>query len=70
MATLLLRIEPITRQDEARIESLLRELPGVFGVVASAAGACAEVDFEDDEVDLDLILDRLGAAGFQAHVVG
>jgi copper chaperone CopZ len=70
MATLLLRIEALSRGDEERIEQVLRVMPGVFGVVVSPAEGCAEVDIEDDEADLDVILGRLEEAGFVAHVAG
>lgn len=70
MATLLLRIEDLSRGDEERIEQVLRVMPGVFGVVVSPTEGCAEVDIEDDEADLDAILARLEEAGFVAHVAG
>lgn len=70
MATLLLRIEGLSAEDEGRIDRLLRELPGIYGVLVSATSGCAEIDLEDDEIDLDRIIGRLGDAGFEAHVRG
>lgn len=70
MATLLVRIEDLSRGDEERLEQVLRVMPGVFGVVVSPAEGCAEIDLEDDEADLDAILGRLEAAGFAAHISG
>jgi copper chaperone CopZ len=70
MPTLLLRIDGLSRGDEERIEQVLRVMPGVFGVVVSPSEGRAEVDFEDDEADLDAILTRLQRAGFSASVAG
>jgi copper chaperone CopZ len=70
MATLLLRIDGIQEGDRARIEELLRPIPGVFGVVVSPAEGRATVDFEDDEADLDVILERLKDSGYDARVAG
>jgi copper chaperone CopZ len=70
MATLLLRIDGLERDDSARIERLLRPLPGIFGVVVSPAEGRAHVDFEDDEADLDRILERLRESGYDARVAG
>ncbi|MFW5952395.1 MAG: heavy-metal-associated domain-containing protein, partial [Gemmatimonadota bacterium] len=65
-----LRIDGLAPGDEDRLESVLRALPGVFGVVVSAAEGCAEVDFADDEVDLDRILGRLRDSGYDATLSG
>ncbi|NIP83878.1 MAG: hypothetical protein GWM90_33480 [Gemmatimonadetes bacterium] len=70
MATLLLRFDELEPADVPRVEALLLEMPGVFGAVASAAEDCAEVDFEDDEVDIDRLIERVQDAGFQAHISG
>jgi copper chaperone CopZ len=70
VATLLLRIDGLSADDEGRIDGMLRELPGIYGVVVSAAAGCVEVDLEDDEIDLDRILDRLEESGFDAQVSG
>lgn len=70
MATLLLRIDGLERDDCERIEQLLRPIRGVFGVVVSPAESRALLDIEDDEADLDRILDRLKDSGYEAHVAG
>jgi copper chaperone CopZ len=70
MATLLLRIDGLDDGDRARIEALLRPIPGVFGVVVSPAEGRANVDFEDDEADLDVILELLRDSGYDARVAG
>jgi copper chaperone CopZ len=70
MATLLLRIDGLDDADRARIEALLRPVPGVFGVVVSPAEGRANVDFEDDEADLDVILELLRGSGYDARVAG
>jgi copper chaperone CopZ len=70
VATLLLRIDGLEREDSERIEQLLRPIRGVFGVVVSPAEDRACLDIEDDEADLDSILARLEEAGYEAHLVG
>jgi copper chaperone CopZ len=70
MATLLLRIDGLDDSDRERIEALLRPIPGVFGVVVSPAEGRANVDFEDDEADLDVILELLKGSGYDARVAG
>ena len=70
MATLLLRIDGLEEGDEARVESVLRDIPGVFGVVVSAPAGCAEVDIEDDEVSVDRIVARLREHGLRARPSG
>lgn len=70
MATMLLRIDDLEPADTDRVEALLRSMPGVFGVVVSAAAGCAEVDIEDDELDIDDVLERLRAAGFPSRLSG
>jgi copper chaperone CopZ len=70
MATMLLRIPDLDPADIDRVEALLRSMPGVFGVVVSASAGCAEMDIEDDEVDIDDVLDRMRAEGFTARLSG
>lgn len=70
MATMLLRIPGLDRGDVEKLEAVLRALPGVFGVVVSPGEGCAEVDIEDDEIDLDRLLERVRAAGFEATLSG
>lgn len=55
---------------EKELESCLRHVSGVYGVVASRRDRCIEVDFEDDEVKLDQIVAAAGAAGFNARLAG
>ena len=49
----------LQREDEARVEHALRSAPGVLAVIANRDDHCVEVEFEDDEIDLDTIV-RLG----------
>ncbi len=70
MATMLLKVEGLRPGDEGRLEAALRDMPGVFGVVVSPGEGCAEVDFEDDEVDYTRILERVKEAGFSARLSG
>lgn len=70
MATLLLRVDGLGPEDPPRLERLLREMAGVFGVVVSGAEGCAELDIEDDEVSVDRILERVERAGWTARISG
>lgn len=56
--------------DEKHLETRVRGLAGVYGAVASCRDHCIDIDFEDDEVKLDDIVDAAGAAGFEATLVG
>ena len=70
MATLLIHLPDLEPGQEERVESVIRGMPGVFGVVVSSDEACAEVDFADDEASLDRILERLREQGIQARLAG
>lgn len=70
MATMMLRIETLERADAEEVETLLRSMPGVFGVVVSPAEGCVEVDLEDDEVDYERIVERLQRSGYEARLSG
>ena len=67
MPTARLRIDGlVSAADERHLETSVRGLTGVYGAVASCRDRCIEIDFEDDEVKLDEIVDAAGAAGFRA----
>ncbi len=70
MPTLLLHVDGLGPGDEERIEHEIRAMTGVFGVVASRAAGRVDVDFEDDEVGIDRILERIKELGFEARVAG
>ncbi len=71
MATLKLCIDGMAgHDDEARIELALRAEPGVLGVVANHEAACAEIEYEDDEVSLERILSVVEALGYPSEVGG
>jgi copper chaperone CopZ len=70
MATMMIRIPGLGAGDAEKLETVLRALPGVFGVVVSKSEGCAEVDIEDDEVDYDQVLERVRGAGFEATLSG
>lgn len=70
MPTLMIRIKGLGPGDAERVEELLRKEPGVFGVVVSPSAGCAEVDFEDDEVSVDRLVERVQDAGFEARLSG
>ena len=48
MPTVKLSVRGLTAGNEADLERALRAIEGVFGAVASRAGGCCEIDFEDD----------------------
>lgn len=70
MATMLLRVDGLRAGDAGRLEALLLSTPGVFGAVVSPTEGCAEIDFEDDEVDYDRIIQRVESSGFSARLTG
>ncbi len=71
MATLKLCIEGMRGpDDEGRIEAALREEHGVLGAIANHRDACAEVEYEDDEVALDEILAVVEGLGYRAALGG
>lgn len=70
MATLLIRIRELDPGNAEAVEALLRRQPGVFGVVVSHTEGCAEVDFEDDEADVDRVLGAVRDAGYDARLSG
>lgn len=70
MATMMLRVEGLAAGDADKLEAVLRSMPGVFGVVVSPGAGCAEIDFEDDEVDYTRIIERVESSGFSAKLSG
>jgi hypothetical protein len=70
VASLLLRIDGLSRHDEERVDGILRPLPGIYGVLVSASAGRVEVDLADDEIDLDRILRLLEEAGYHARICG
>lgn len=57
-------------RDEERVEQALAAERGVFGAVANHETACAEVDCEDDELDILHLLEVVEAVGFRAALGG
>lgn len=71
MATLKLYVAGMrSRADEARIEEALRAERGVYGAVANREDGSAEVDFDDDELDLDRILEIVRSLGYEPTLGG
>lgn len=71
MATLKLRIGGMRdAADEDRIESVLREETGVLGAVANRTTSCAEIEYEDDEVSMERLVNLVNALGFTAELAG
>lgn len=70
MPTVKLSVRGLTAGNEADLERALRAVEGVFGAVASRAAGCCEIDFEDDVVAIDELLDAARRAGFDATLAG
>lgn len=71
MPTALLRVSGLRgAEDEARLERALQAEPGVFGAVANHQDGCAEIDFEDDEVTVEQLIEVAESAGFGATLAG
>lgn len=71
MATLKLCIDGMAGHgDEARVQEALREQPGVLCAIANWEDACAEIEYEDDEVSLDRLVELVRRLGFPAEVGG
>jgi copper chaperone CopZ len=71
MATMKLRAPGLTGEADAqRAEAALHGLAGVYGAVVSPMEHCIEIDFEDDEVTADQILEALRHAGVEARLAG
>lgn len=56
--------------DEGKISRALEAETGVFAAVASRDNACVEVDYEDDEVPIDRLIQIVRDAGFSAALGG
>lgn len=71
MPTFLLRIKGLrTKEDEDRLERVLRDARGVYGAVANRIDGCAEIDADDDMVTIDQLIELAGDAGFDAALGG
>jgi copper chaperone CopZ len=70
VATLMIRVHDLEPTDAADLEAVLLRQPGVFGAVVSAVEGCVEVDFEDDEGDVDEIIAEVREAGYDARLSG
>ncbi|HLU25888.1 MAG TPA: heavy-metal-associated domain-containing protein [Longimicrobiales bacterium] len=56
--------------DKSRLEAALRTEPGVLGAVVDRTNARAEVEFEDDAVEIARLLRIVEEAGFTASLRG
>jgi copper chaperone CopZ len=56
--------------DEQRVEDALRAEPGILGAIANRTSGCGEVDYEDDEVLIQRIIDIVRETGFEAELAG
>jgi hypothetical protein len=71
MPTLKLRARGLRNaDDERRVVAALRARQGVFGAAACATAGSIEVDFEDDEVSFDVLIDTVKQAGYDAELAG
>lgn len=71
MPTALLCVRGMRDQrDEHRVEQALVAEAGVFGAVANHEESCAEIDYEDDEVTIDRLLEIVRSAGFDGELHG
>jgi len=71
MATLKLCIQGMAgHADELRVQEALRSEPGVLGAIASREDACAEIEYEDDEVALDRLVAVVRQLGFPVELGG
>jgi copper chaperone CopZ len=71
MATMKLRIDRMTCDHcVAKVEQALRRTRGVYSAIVDLHDGAAEVDFDDDSVTLDVLLDAVVRAGYPAKLVG
>lgn len=63
-------VEGLSHDEEERVETRLRSLPGVIYAAANHADRCAEVEFEDDVVSTEEITRELGKLGFTSRIAG
>ncbi len=59
-----------SRDNETRLERALCGLVSVYGAVANRQDACVVVEYEDDELAPDEILDVIRREGFSPELVG
>ena len=57
-------------RDEARLERALCGIGSVYGAAANRQDACVVVEYEDDELAPDEILEAIRREGFSAELVG
>jgi copper chaperone CopZ len=71
MPTLKLSVDGLhSADDEDRLQRALAAEPGIFGAIANRQDGCAEIDFEDDELALDRILQIIETSGFHGRLAG
>lgn len=59
-----------SHDDESRLERALCAIRSVYGAAANRQDACVVVEFEDDELAPDEILEAIRREGFAAELVG
>jgi len=70
MPTVRLHVRGLEAADEEPLERIMTDLPGVFGAVANHEDRTLEIDFEDDVVSLDELIQAAGSSGFTAYFAG
>jgi copper chaperone len=53
---------------KGRVENALKEVSGVYAAFVDLAEGAAEVDFDDQKVVAEALLDAVTAAGYEARV--
>ena len=71
MANVKLRVTGMTcGHCQAKVEKALKSLPGVYSAIVDLPDGQAEVDFEDDSVTTEQLVDAVLHAGYGAKVAG
>lgn len=71
MANVKLRITGMTcGHCQAKVEKALKAVSGVYGAVVDLPDGEAEVDFDDDAVTTDTLLNAVARAGYGAKLAG
>jgi hypothetical protein len=52
------------------VEAALCAESGIFGAIANRSSGCGEVDYEDDEVTIERIMEIVREVGFETDLAG
>ena len=56
--------------DEARVRGVIGGRDGVYGMVVCLRTGTVAIDFEDDEISSDMLVDIVEQSGFDVKVIG